>query len=132
MPDGTRYIESKDGKRKAVVEPGKHNTASFFSYSVQYPTSRLSRFVIFLCNDYKFSLFSSLFSDSPFLQALIKESKYICFYTGAGISAASGVGTFGGVGAMTSILQLREDLLDGQYALSPRPFFFRLPPTDSC
>jgi len=45
-------------------------------------------------------------------QKLLHQSKYIVFYTGAGISASAGIGTFTGEGAMGSLLHLREELLD--------------------
>jgi len=46
------------------------------------------------------------------LKNLIDNAQYIVFYSGAGISASAGVGTFQGENAMGSLLHLREELLD--------------------
>jgi len=46
------------------------------------------------------------------LKELIDKAKYIVFYSGAGISASAGIGTFQGENAMGSILNLREEVLD--------------------
>jgi len=46
------------------------------------------------------------------LRELLNNSKYIVFYSGAGVSASAGIGTFTGENAMGSLLDLREDKLD--------------------